>query len=460
MSSVTPSPNDSSFELYDLRVEVVAPEGATIYCGAKPGDWFELRGEMLYLPPGQGFSIYSIAAVLPLLAAKQRQTHPNDWMTSDAEVACPDPNCPTRFRITRLGKRRFNHEDTTAVPLASIPRAQLAPGYEISRLIKGGWHLAGDHGQINPDQAVDDMAQFVEAGITTFDCADIYTGVEELIGRFRAKYPSLTKNLRVHTKCVPDLDLLAQLKPGDIESTVDRSLRRLQTERLDLVQFHWWDYRVPRYVEAALELVRLQKAGKIDRIGVTNFDVPRLKELVDAGVPVFTHQLQYSLLDERPRHGMLEFCQQHAIPFLCYGTVAGGFLSDRWLGKDEPTDLSYNRSLVKYKLIIDDFGGWDLFQELLRTLSGVASRHDCDIATVASAAVLLRENVAAAIVGATSTAHLPSHVKLGKVKLSADDMAEIDAVLSRRQGPLGDVYELERDIEGRHGRIMKYNLNK
>lgn len=108
---------DDGFELWDLRVEVVAPEGGPIYCGAKPGDWFELRGEMLHLPPGQGISIYSLASVLPLLAAKQRPCHPNDWMTSDAEVACPDPNCATRLRITRTGLRRFRHADTTAVPL-------------------------------------------------------------------------------------------------------------------------------------------------------------------------------------------------------------------------------------------------------------------------------------------------------------------------------------------------------
>jgi uncharacterized repeat protein (TIGR04076 family) len=109
---------DDGFSLYDLKIEVVCPPGATIYCGAKPGDHFELRGEMLHLPEGQGFSIYSLAAVLPLLAAKQRPTHRNDWMTSDAEVACPDPNCPTRLRITRLGLRRFSHAATTAVPLA------------------------------------------------------------------------------------------------------------------------------------------------------------------------------------------------------------------------------------------------------------------------------------------------------------------------------------------------------
>lgn len=106
-----------SFELYDLKVEVVAPPDARVYCGAQVGDYFELRGEMLHLPPGQGFSIYSLAALLPLLPARQRATHPNDWMSTDAEVACPDPNCPTRFRITRTGKRRFKHGDVTATPL-------------------------------------------------------------------------------------------------------------------------------------------------------------------------------------------------------------------------------------------------------------------------------------------------------------------------------------------------------
>jgi len=109
--------HDDSFELYDLKVEVIVPQGGKVYCGAKPGDHFELRGEMLHLPPGQGFSIYSLAAVLPLLAAKQRPAHAHDWISTDAEVACPDPNCSTRLRITRTGLRRFSHADTTAVLL-------------------------------------------------------------------------------------------------------------------------------------------------------------------------------------------------------------------------------------------------------------------------------------------------------------------------------------------------------
>lgn len=111
------SHTDDMFELFDLRVDVVIPENGAVYCGAKPGDYFELRGEMLHLPAGQGISIYSLASVLPLLAAKQRPTHAHDWMTTDSDIACPDPNCSTRLRITRTGLRRFSHAATTAVPL-------------------------------------------------------------------------------------------------------------------------------------------------------------------------------------------------------------------------------------------------------------------------------------------------------------------------------------------------------
>jgi uncharacterized repeat protein (TIGR04076 family) len=111
-----------SFELYDLRVEVIARKGSKLWCGARPGDHFELRGEMLHLPPGQGFSIYSLAALLPLLPAKQRSADPNDWMSTDDEVACPDPNCSCRLRIVRMARRSFKRAETTAVPLAGRPK--------------------------------------------------------------------------------------------------------------------------------------------------------------------------------------------------------------------------------------------------------------------------------------------------------------------------------------------------
>lgn len=341
-----------------------------------------------------------------------------------------------------------------------IPRIELAPGYGISRLIKGGWHLAGGHGAIEADQAVRDMAAFVEAGITTFDCADIYTGVEELIGRFRREYPTLARQLRVHTKLVPDLDRLDVVTAADIEAIVDRSLRRLGMEQLDLVQFHWWDYAVPRYVEIALELDRLRRKGKVAQVAVTNFGTPQLGEILAAGVPVLAHQLQYSLLDDRPEHGMVALCQAHGIGLLCYGTVAGGFLSDRWLGVAAPVEAPANRSLVKYRLVIEEFGGWARFQQLLQALRAVADRHGTDIATVATRAILDRPGVAAAIVGATNAAHLAAHTQVGELRLDAADLARIEAVTAGRNGPAGDVYTLERDREGPHGRIMKYTLNR
>jgi aryl-alcohol dehydrogenase-like predicted oxidoreductase len=340
-----------------------------------------------------------------------------------------------------------------------IARYALADGYSISRVIKGGWHLAGDHGAVDPVQAQQDMATFVDAGITTFDCADIYTGVELLIGRFRTAYPDHAKRLQVHTKFVPDLSDLRTLDSGYIEAIIDRSRERLGMERLDLVQFHWWDFAIPRYVETALELERLRRAGKIARIAVTNFDTAHLDELVRAGIPITSHQIQYSLVDDRATHGMVEYCRSHDIALLCYGTVCGGFMSERWLGKAEPRFDLNNRSLIKYKLVIDDFGGWDTFQELLRVLRHIADRHGTDIASVASRVVLDREQVAAVIVGAVNTSHLASHGQISGLHLNQAELSMIAAVTDRRRGPVGDIYELERDRTGPHGRIMKYELN-
>jgi aryl-alcohol dehydrogenase-like predicted oxidoreductase len=340
-----------------------------------------------------------------------------------------------------------------------IPRYYLTDDYSISRVIKGGWHLAGDHGAIDPHAAERDMATFVDAGITTFDCADIYTGVEALIGAFRAAYPEQAKKVQVHTKFVPDLSDLAHVDRGYIENIIHRSMSRLRMEQLDVVQFHWWDFDVPGYVDAALELERLRCAGKIRHLGVTNFDTAHLTELTTAGVPILSHQVQYSLVDDRANNGMVEFCKAHGISLLCYGTVCGGFLSERWLGKPAPNLELGNRSLIKYKLIIDDFGGWDMFQILLKILHGIAAKYGTDIATVASRAILEREQVAGVIVGAVNTSHLPSHVQIGDMQLSDADRDAIAAVTGRRHGPVGDIYGLERDRNGVHGRIMKYELN-
>ena len=157
---------------------------------------------------------------------------------------------------------------------------------------------------------------------------------------------------------------------------------------------------------------------------------------------------------------MIDLCRSRNIAVICYGTVAGGFLSERWVGRQEPGGDLTNRSLIKYKLIIDDFGGWDLFQQLLATLGRIAVKHRCDIATVASRAVLNWDHVAAIIVGATNASHLCANRKIAELQLDATDLASIESVLRRRQGPAGDVYSLERDRTGRHGRIMKYDLHQ
>lgn len=347
----------------------------------------------------------------------------------------------------------------------SVPTLELRPGYTTSRVIRGGWQLAGGHGPVDAAQQVDDMIAFADAGITSFDCADIYTGVEELIGAFRTAYANqrgaeALARIKVHTKLVPDLAALATVDRASIRRSVDTSLARLRMERLDLVQFHWWDYAVPRYLEAVGWLNELRLEGKVDQIGGTNFDTARTLEIIKAGVPLLSMQVQYSLIDTRAERLLAKAAAENGMWIFCYGTVAGGFLGDRWLGVAEPEHPLENRSLTKYKLIIDDFGGWDLFQALLRCLRGIADRHDTDIATVASAAMLDRPAVAAVIVGARNRSHLAQNLKVAGLALTAQDRAEIAAVLAQGHVPEGDTYTLERDRHGRHGQIIKYNLNK
>jgi len=345
-----------------------------------------------------------------------------------------------------------------------IDQVELRPGYAISRVIRGNWQLAGGHGAIEEAAALDALEAAFDAGLTTFDCADIYTGVEALIGAFRARLAArrgaeAARALKVHTKLVPDLDCLPTISKSYVEGTVDESLRRLGVERLDLVQFHWWDYAVPGAVDALVWLDEIRAAGKIQLLGGTNFDTAHTAAILDAGVPLASMQTQSSLLDQRPANGLAELCAARGVALLCYGTVAGGFLGDHWLGRPEPTGALENRSLTKYKLVIDDFGGWALFQELLRVCRAIADRHGVDIATVASRYALDRPGVAAVIVGGRSPDHALANADIDALRLTAQDRAHLDAVLSRRQGPTGDAYTLERDRGGRHGAVMKYNLN-
>ena len=346
-----------------------------------------------------------------------------------------------------------------------IDRFDLRDGNSISRIIKGGWQLASGHSEAASADPIGDMSAFVEAGIDTFDCADIYTGVESIIGAFleRHRAEGGATGVRVHTKYVPDIDRLGSLGKVDVERVIDRSRERLRQDRLDMVQFHWWDTSVPGYLEAAGWLDELRRAGKIDQLSLTNFNTAVTRELLDTGIPIVTTQVQYSLLDARPAKGLAELCAAHDMNLLCYGTLAGGFLSERWLGKVDPlssgTGLE-NRSLTKYRLVIEEVGGWDAFQALLEVLNAVGRRHGVSLSSVASRWVLEQPGVAAVIVGARNASHLARYAEWFSFELGDADLAEIETARVELTAVPGDVFDLERDRSGRHGHIMKYNLNE
>ena len=348
--------------------------------------------------------------------------------------------------------------------MMGIPHATLRPGYDISRVIKGGWQLAGGHGPVDRARAVQDMLAFVDAGIDTFDCADIYTGVEAMIGETlatvrRERGQGLAEEIKVHTKLVPNLEQLARCRAADLEAIVDRSLERLGVERLDLVQFFWWDVSIGAPVQTLASLAALQDKGKIRHLGVTNWDVEGIAPFVDIGLDIVSAQVQYSLIDDRPAGSLTRWCAAHDVRLLCYGVLAGGFLSDVWLGRRDPGFAFENRSLVKYRLIIDELGGWDLFQALLDVVKRIADKHGKSVSTVAARYVLDLPQVAAVIIGARYADHLSQTLSIFDLTLDDDDREALARVLGERTGPRGPVYGLEGERTGRHGAIMKYDLD-
>jgi aryl-alcohol dehydrogenase-like predicted oxidoreductase len=342
-----------------------------------------------------------------------------------------------------------------------VETVELAPGYKIPRVIRGGWQLAGDHGEVDKARAIADMETFVTAGLNTVDGADIYTGVEEMYGEFNARQRAAGRALlQVHTKFVPDYGDLEHVDESYVRRIIKRSLQRLKVERLDLVQFHWWNYAMGDFVAVAQTLNMLRKEGLIANLGGTNFDTRSSQLMVNSGIPLVSMQVQYSILDRRPAHSLAAWGSANKMHLLCYGTLAGGFLSEQWLDKPEPKEDLSNRSLIKYKLIIDEFGGWDAFQSLLTALKTIADRHGVSVSTIATRWVLDQPSVAAAIVGARYSNRVGNTLDVFKVQLGAEDHALLNPILVRHPGPSGDTYTLERDKNGPHGRIMKYELNK
>jgi len=348
----------------------------------------------------------------------------------------------------------------TGEPAAGVPTVELAPGYRIARLLNGCWQLAPDHGggPRGRRKTLERLRVLAEAGFVTFDCADIYGGVEPLLGELLRTLPAeLRERVRVHTKYVPDRSALAGLGRADVQRAVDRSLRRLKVDRLDLVQLHWWDYAVPGYVEAAERLGELSAAGKLQLVGLTNFDRHRVAEILGAGVPVAVCQVQYSLLDRRPEYGLADLCREHGIGLVAYGALAGGFLGASWAGAAPPADPP-NRSLAKYRLIVEEFGGWALYQELLAVLARVAARHRATPAAVALAWVLRRPGVKGAILGVGPRDHRTENRRAAALELDAGELEALEAVLERSTGPRGEVYGLERRPGGRHATILRTEL--
>ncbi len=342
---------------------------------------------------------------------------------------------------------------------------ELVPGYRISPVIKGGWQLSAGHSldrTIEDEGAINDTISFVESGVSTLDFGDIYVGVEELIGKTLRRLKEshgddARKMMQLHTKYVPNEKSLMRFDLQDVRQIVERSLSRLGVEQVDLVQFHWWNYEAPHYMDAMAELFALKDAGKIGHVGITNFDLAKTRDFTEAGFKPASTQVQYSLLDRRVENGLGEYCHLNGIGIIAFGTVAGGFISEKYLGEREPDNFA-TRSNVKYKLIIDDFGGWELFQELLKLLDKIAKSHSTDIASISSAWSLQRPGVKAVIVGARNLDHLDRNLGIPDIVFTEEELGAIDLLLSQSKGPQGEVYELER-YNDRHRGIIHTNNN-
>lgn len=309
---------------------------------------------------------------------------------------------------------------------------ELAPGLETAPVINGMWQVAGGHGPVDPGAAVRQMHRYHEAGLTSWDMADIYGPAEALFGRFRAQLPQRERErCAALTKFVPDP---GPMDEGRVGRAVAESAARMGVDCIDLVQFHWWDYRDGRYLEALESLEALRSDGRIRHVGLTNFDTERVRQIAGRGVAPVSNQVQCSVLDRRPLARMAPLCAGRGIKILAYGTLLGGLLSEKYLGAPEPSGPELaTASLQKYKNMVDAWGGWGLFQELLSEMGAVAAKHSASIAGVAVRAVLDMPAVGAAIVGARLgiSEHIRDSLRAPEIRLDSDDRARIGAAAGR-----------------------------
>lgn len=289
------------------------------------------------------------------------------------------------------------------------------------------------------------MFEYLNAGFTTWDLADHYGPAEDFVGEFRRQLVATrgqeASNLQAFTKWVPRP---ARMTKQLVEQNIDISRRRMGVETLDLLQFHWWDYQDKNYLDALKYLSELQDEGKIKHLALTNFDTEHLKIITEAGVKIVSNQVQFSLIDRRPEVNMMPFCLENDIKLLTYGTLCGGLLSEKYLGQPEPrgTELT-TASLRKYKNMVDGWGGWRLFQELLVVLKQIAVKHAVDLSNVAARYILDKPTVAGVIVGARLgvSEHIEDNARVFNLVLDPEDHDQIEAVLKKSR----DLYQIVGD---------------
>ena len=328
---------------------------------------------------------------------------------------------------------------------------ELAPNLTICRILNGMWQVAGGHGYIDHELAIADMLRYHDAGFTTWDLADIYGPAEDFIGQFRRRLLKLKgreelERVQSLTKWVPQPGKVTR---SFVNENIDRSLRRMSVSSLDLLQFHWWDYNNPYYMDALRYLSDLRDEGLIKHIGLTNFDTERMQIMIDSGLRIVSNQVQYSIIDRRPEVKMIPFCLEHNTSLLAYGSICGGLISERYLGTVEPSTAELNTaSLRKYKQMIDAWGGWDLFQKLLLTLKSIAQKYDVSIANVATNYILAKAAVAGVIIGDRLgiVDHRNDNTQVFNFDLDKSDCYAIDAVWTNANnlfeiiGDCGDEY--------------------
>lgn len=320
---------------------------------------------------------------------------------------------------------------------------ELAPGLTISRVLTGLWQIADlerNGKNLDPVLTAKFMQPYIDAGLTTFDMADHYGSAEVIAGVFNKDRKQKAQML---TKWVPEP---GKVSKETVRVNVEKALKRLQTDELDLLQYHAWSYPDPAWLDTLFELEELKKEGLIKHLGVTNFDSAHLRIALASGIEIVSNQVCYSLLDQRASGEMKAVCEQYEVKLLAFGTLAGGFLSDKWLGKPEPkVDESFTWSQMKYKRFIDEAGSWSDFQDLLQTLDAIAKKHNISIANVATKFILEQSHVAGVIVGARlgQSDHINNNIQLFNNQLDSDDKNLIQKQLHNLNaihGDCGDEY--------------------